>query len=391
MKRSSIIAILGAALLLTLAGILAVVIFTAQKGGFNFDKNSISAEVKESKTLKVDGAVSLTVKDDAGSVKIVGADVKTVKVEVIKRGHGSTESAAEVAAKDLKYKIEQTGNKITISYTTPNSTFFDAGSSGAIDFIITVPNDTAVNVDNNFGDISVVNTNGNASISNDFGDITADKITGALSISTNSGEVTATSIKAGSASIDLKSNFGSITLEDASAEFLNVETNSGSVSLTKININKAITVNDDFGDIELNQALAASYDLHTNNGSITVDGAKGKIKSYTDFGGITVINAKSATLDLKTNSGSIEFSGSLGAGPHSVKSDFGGIDITLPSDTKVSADLKTDFGSINSELPITIIATGNSNKDHLVGNINGGGDELVVKTNSGSINIKTGK
>ena len=96
------------------------------------------------------------------------------------------------------------------------------------------------------------------------------------------------------------------------------------------------------------------------------------------------------TLTVETNSGTVEFSGTLGTGPHLIKSDFGGIDINLPTDAKLTVDLKTDFGTINSELPITVILNGtdsNSDGDHIGGDINGGGEQLTVQANSGSVNI----
>ena len=74
----------------------------------------------------------------------------------------------------------------------------------------------------------------------------------------------------------------------------------------------------------------------------------------------------------------------------SVTQDFGGIDINLPTDAKLTVDLKTDFGTINSELPITVILNGNtpnSDSDHIGGDINGGGEQLTVQANSGSVNI----
>ncbi len=150
---------------------------------------------------------------------------------------------------------------------------------------------------------------------------------------------------------------------------------------------------DDFGEIELEQALATSYDLHTNSGSVTVDGAKGKLKAHTDFGGILVQNANSVTLDLQTKSGTVDFNGSLGKGPHTVKSDFGEVGLTLPADSKLNVDLKTDFGNIDSDLPITIVTNGSSSSDgdQIVGSINGGGEQLTVKTNSGGVNLITGQ
>ena len=88
-----------------------------------------------------------------------------------------------------------------------------------------------------------------------------------------------------------------------------------------------------------------------------------------------------------------EFSGSLGTGPHTVSSDFGEIDLTLPADSKLNVDLSTDFGNINSDLPITIVTNGNSGSDgdQIVGSINGGGEQLTVQTNSGGVNINTVK
>ena len=146
---------------------------------------------------------------------------------------------------------------------------------------------------------------------------------------------------------------------------------------------------DEFGNIDLNKAFAASYDLHTNSGEITIDGAKGKLTANTEFGGIRILNAETVTLDVRTNSGSIDFKGSLGAGPHKVVSEFGEINLTLPGDTKLNVNLSTEFGKIKSDLPISVTVTesNDSESDQIVGSINGGGDQLTVETNSGSVTI----
>ena len=197
------------------------------------------------------------------------------------------------------------------------------------------------------------------------------------------------------ATSDLTANtqFGDVAFENGSATSLSVENNGGAVSLFKLNIKNEIKVQDQFGNIKLNQALSSSYDLHTNSGAITIDGAEGDLKAYTDFGNIEIANAESVTLDVKTNSGSILFSGLLGAGPHHIKTDFGGIDLNLSGDAKLDVDLKTDFGSISSDIPITVTLNGDASSSggEIIGIINGGGDQLTVQTSSGSINIKAVK
>jgi DUF4097 and DUF4098 domain-containing protein YvlB len=436
MKRPIIIALLVAALMLVLAGIGAVIFFTAT-GGFPtnnpFDHRNISSQLEENKSLKVDAGKPLTLKvtDDSGGVTVTGADVDKVQVKVIKTAYDSTQARADAEVKTIKYTIEQNGSSITLKYELPQSMNF-SNKVNTVDFVVTVPHETTVTTDSNMGKVSVTGTKGNVDIQSDFGDISIENIEGALSVKTNSGGVGATSIEASNEDINLNSDFGVITLKNAngnniildsnsgritltevratgdittktdfgdirfengSANSLEVKTNSGAVSLTKVTIKKETKVQDDFGEIELQQALAASYDLHTNSGSITVDGAKGKLKAHTDFGGIKIENAQAVTLDLETKSGTVEFIGSLGTGPHTVQSDFGEIDLTLPADSKLNVNLSTSFGRIKSDLPITVTLSGTSDSqgDQIIGSVNGGGDEFTAKTNSGSVNINTSK
>jgi DUF4097 and DUF4098 domain-containing protein YvlB len=436
MKRPIIIALLVAALMLVLAGIAAVIFFAAN-GGFPtnspFDRRNISSQLEENKSLKVEKGKPLTLKvaDDSGGATITGADVDTVQVKVVKTAYDSTQARADAEVKTIKYTIEQTGNSITLKYELPKSMNF-SNKVNTVDFIVTVPRETTVTTDTNMGKVSIAGTQGNVDIHSDFGEISVENIEGALFVKTNSGEVNATSIKAGAEAISLNSDFGGITLKNAngkdiildsnsgeitltevratgdittktdfgdttfengSSNTLSVNTNSGTVSLKKVTVSKETKVQNDFGEIELQQTLASSYDLHTNSGSISVDSAKGKLKAHTDFGGIKIENAESVTLDLETKSGTVEFTGSLGVGPHTVHSDFGEIILTLPAASKLNVDLKTAFGNIDSALPITIVTNGNSNSDgdHIIGSVNGGGEQLTVLTNSGGVNINTSK
>jgi putative adhesin len=436
MKRPIIIALLVVALLFVLAGIGAVVFFTAN-GGFRtnnpFDRRNISSQLEESKTLKVDAGkpVSLTVADDAGGITVTGADVETVQVKVIKTAYDSTQARADEEVKTVKYKVEQTGNTITLKYELPKSMNF-SNNVNTVDFIVTVPNETTVDVNTSFGDVNVADIKGDADIVTTFGEVTVENVEGGLSISNSNGDMNASSIDSGNKDISLNSEFGGLTLKSANGKNVTLESNSGTitlrdvratngittqtdfgnitiengasdtlstkssngaVSLIKVKVNKDIRVENEFGEIELEQAFAASYDLHTNGGSITVDGAKGKLKAESEFGGIKIENAESVTLDVKTNNGTVEFSGSLAEGPHTVNSEFGEIDLTLPDDSKLNVDLSTEFGTIKSDLPILVMVnqTSNSNGDQIVGSINGGGEQLTVETNNGSVNIHAGK
>jgi DUF4097 and DUF4098 domain-containing protein YvlB len=439
MKRPVIMTLLIVALVLVCMGIGAVAFFTLNNGfaGNNpFDRRNIPSTVEESKTLKVDTGkpVTLKVANASGDVTVTGSDVDTVQVNVVKTAYDSSQSSADAEVKNIKYTIKQTGNAITLTYELPKSMNFN-NKVNTVDFEITVPSETAVEVDSSTGKVSVAGTKGNVDLKNSFGDVTVENIEGALSVSNNGGGIEATGIQAGSENIDLNSDFGNISLEKAnagkitinsnsgkvsfkdvnatgdfysksgfgdtkyengSAASVTIDSNSGKVELIKVKAAGLIKVQDDFGDIKLTQATAGSYDLHSNSGTVTVDGMSNSLKASTDFGNIEVTNAQSATLDLLTKSGSVEFSGSLGIGPHQVNTDFGNITLVLPADSKLSVDLSTDFGNIKSELPVTITVTETSNSDgnqgdQIAGTINGGGEQLTVKSKSGNVTLQASK
>jgi DUF4097 and DUF4098 domain-containing protein YvlB len=432
MKRPVVITLLVIALAFVCLGIGAVIFFSLTRGPLirnPFDVRNISSQLEENKTLRVDTEkpLILNVASAAGDVTVTGANVDTVQVKIVKTAYDSSQSRADQEVKGVKYTVEQTGNTITLKYELPKS-MNQNNNVNRVDFDITLPNEVAVDVDSGMGVVDVSDTKGRVDIKNDFGNVTLEDIEGALTVQTSSGEVEAISIIAGDENIDLRSDFGGVTLkkangkdvildsnsgpitlsevrakgdintntdfgntsfENGSSESLSVETNSGRVALVKVRVSKEIKVQDDFGDIELEQASASSYDLHTSSGSITASGAEGKLKANTDFGSIDIQSAQDVTLDLKTSSGSVEFSGSLGAGPHTVSSEFGEIVLTLPADSQLHVDLSTDFGNINSDLPITVTLNGTSNSDgdQIVGDINGGGDQFTAQTNSGSVTI----
>ncbi|HJR79211.1 MAG TPA: DUF4097 family beta strand repeat-containing protein [Anaerolineales bacterium] len=434
MKRPIIITLLVFALLCVLAGIGASLFFTFGpfRGGDPFrvrdvlrSRNLISATTEETKTLNTDGPITLNVQNDAGVVSIVGSEGDEMTVNVVKTGFGRTQAEAERDLENIEYEIQQTGDAITLTYKLATFGMDDAGDT--VDFIITVPFEAGIDVESGFGEVSVSNTNGEVSIANNFGEVTVQNIEGGLTVNTESGQVEASSINAGSENIELTSGFGTVSLEKASgqdirlesdsgalemddvrasgtvemttdfgdtrfttgsAHVLTIETKSGKVTLNTLNLRGALTAKSDFGEISLEQVNAVSYDLQTSSGSITVDGTVGNLKAHSGFGSVLVLNGDSVTLDLSTQSGSVDFEGSLGEGPHTIRSNFGEINLTIPADSALDVDLKTDFGSIKSDIPISVILTGEAEQNHQVGTMNDGGSQLTVETSSGSISIR---
>ena len=427
MKRPIVIVLLTLALVFVLAGIGAVLFFASRNisiSGIDSGGPRVSVSAEESETLEVGGPVSLKVVDDAGDVTIRGADVEEVSIDITKTGFGRNQAQAEELLENIEYKIEQNDNSITLTFDYPRA---NTNIIQQVDFVVTVPFETTVDIKSSFGEIKVSDIQGEVVLDNEFGNISVDRVDGALEVRTSSGQVNVTSVKAGSQNVDIYSGFGTITLKQVSGENITIEsksgkleleivratqemnlhtdfgnldfmtgsaevlearTNSGSIKLTSVTVAGELILRDDFGDVTLDQVKAASYDVESNSGTITVDGVKGPVRAHTGFGNINIRNAEDVTLDLDTNSGSIDFSGLLGEGPHTVHSDFGDIELNIPADSALNIDIETKFGRITSDIPITVTLTGEITQGRQSGTINGGGAGIKVDTNSGNISIR---
>jgi DUF4097 and DUF4098 domain-containing protein YvlB len=373
--------------------------------------DAVSAEADEEQRLIVEGPATLTVntgaQNAAGDITIIGGPGDEIVIEAHKTAWGATQADAEAELAAIKVNVTQNGNAVTVEVVGSRLVgFINQNRPDTVDFTITVPNETAVTASTSFGDVSLSGTAGDADLKTSFGEVSVKDVQGgAVEARTDFGEVSLEDVAA-DGDVEAHSSSGKITLEDVEAEgdvnlstdfggieyktgsagSLTADTSSGEVDLSDLSVAGAVTARSDFGGLTLTNVEAGSYDLDTSSGEIKVEGATGPVKAHTDFGDIDVTEAEEATLDLGTNSGAITFAGSLGDGPHTLKTDFGSIKLMLPEETALDFDLKTDFGKLKSDFPITI--QGEQEQTHWRGAINGGGESLTAETSSGDISIE---
>ncbi len=429
MKRPVLITLLIVALALVCVGIGTVVFFAFNRGLPTnlpfFTQVRISATATESKDYPSTGVTSLDVQNDAGQVHITGGKVSQITVEAEKTAWGINEAEADKALEKLKYTVKQQGDVLVIKYDVNESQIVNKPDT--INFVITVPTDMVVSVKDQFGEIELTGTVGDAKLESSFGDVSVENLKGALNVTTQSGRVTAKSIDAGTKEVSLESGFGTLSLEKITAGDLKVRsesgviklndvrasgdmelgtkfgdvsfekgtsgklaitTESGKVTLTSLKASGALTVTDRFGNIVIEKVDATSYDIETDSGTIEVDGVNAQLKAKSGFGNITIKNGSNAVIDLDTESGAVTYEGTLGEGSHKLHSNFGEIRLVIPPDSALNVDLKTEFGKIKSDLPIAITVNGEVENNHFVGKTNGGGSSLTATTQSGDITIE---
>lgn len=390
----------------------------------SLDMHGQTASSDETKTYTISTPGILVINSPYGFVTIKGTTTgNQVKIRIQKDAHGFSKENAEENLKKMVVDIKQDGNTINVNVPEPSGIVVNYPF---VDFTVEVPEDTAISVDNkmgelnvkniasdlllhsNFGDVDVSDvTNGSVTVTSKAGSIKVRQVTGdkhpvdltsdfgnidltdargsQVNVSSNNGEVSLTRVES-NGPISLKNEFGEITLRETWGESLDIVSKNGSVNLKETRINNFLSVQNDFGDIVLDNVFPKTLDLQNKNGSIVLDHASGIITASTEFGSIEINNCQDCGLNLTSKNGSIAYEGSLGEGPHELSSDFGSIDLKLPSDSTLTVDLRTEFGDIFNDFEI--IADGKDTKHHQIGKINGGGAILNIDVNNGSINLE---
>ncbi|MDX9991103.1 MAG: DUF4097 family beta strand repeat-containing protein [Anaerolineales bacterium] len=390
-----------------------------------FENQTVSAEATEEKTLQVEGPLSLTVTNGFGFVTVKAVAGSVLRITAEKTAWGGSQADAEAALADLKVIVEQKGEKIGVRIEQPAEVraFSIGPGSGSVNFTIEVPLETSVDLNATNGDLSLEGTSGEAKLKSSFGSVAVKNVTGlasmdtaggikaenldagteAISLHSQYGEIDARGLKGGDISIysgsgqmtlrdiqasqglALQSQFGAIKLTGGQSGPMTVDSNNGSITIEGLRVRGEVKVTSQFGDISLNNVKAEAYMIESQNGRILVDGAAGRVSVASQFGEIKLLKAVNVTAKLTAVNGGITFEGSLGDGPHVFESEYGSINLTLPEESALDFDLKTEFGSITSEFAMTV--KGKIEEKHWQGKINGGGPELTVHTNNGNITL----
>lgn len=294
------------------------------------------------RTLKVSGAVDLTVSSASGSIRVEPGAGGTVRIAARLKGSswsGGSDVEARIRQIEKNPPIEQQGNVIRIGLF-PDS---DIARNISISYEITVPADTKLAASTGSGSIGVGALAGPASVKSGSGSVTVGRVGGRVEASTGSGSIKVE----GAASLEASTGSGAIT---AAAVAGPTKASSGS------------------GSITITQSGKGDVTVSASSGAITLRGVDGAAR-------------------LNSSSGSITIDGRP-AGPWALHSSSGGITITVPPDAAFDLDARTNSGTIDSVHPVTMTVTGKIDKRHVEGKVRGGGPLVEASCSSGSIHIR---
>lgn len=255
----------------------------------------------------------------------------------------------------------------------------------------------AQQIESSFGSVNVTNSAGDTVIRNANGSVTVSHVKGSLDVSDRFGSVRvddvdrALALRNENGSVDVHDVGGNATISTsfASSTVSNVR---GALDLTSTNGNVVVSdagrssIRTSFGSVRAT-AIHGDAEVHNQNGNVTLTGVNGGARVRTTFGSV-FLKGVDGTVSVENANGAISVSDPPAGACHdlSLKTNFSSIRVALRPGTGYTVHARTSFGSIHSDLPITM--SGSLSNESITGMINGGGCKLDLETANGNISIE---
>ena len=163
--------------------------------------------------------------------------------------------------------------------------------------------------------------------------------------------------------IEARTGSGGVNVRDVAG---NIEARSGSGSIRAESVAGNFEGSAGSGSIDIEFASEGSVEVSTGSGSIRLGGLVGALSARAGSGSIIVDGQPTADWELSTGSGSVR--------------------LRLPEETAFSLDARTGSGGVTTEHPVTI--AGRIDRNHIRGEVRGGGPLITARTGSGSVRIE---
>jgi hypothetical protein len=143
-----------------------------------------------------------------------------------------------------------------------------------------------------------------------------------------------------------------------------------------------------YGNIEI-EDIDGNVDARSSFGSIDCKNVAGDIKLNTSYGNVKCKGITSKNLNVHTSFGSVKIvyldkaAGDINA---KLNTSYGSVELVTPDAFAGNIDLGASFGSIKTDLPVTIV--GKIRKDRVTGSVGKGKGSISAHSSFGSINIK---
>ena len=282
------------------------------------------------KTFTVQPGGTLKVETSGGGIVVESGTGDTVKVTAKEVIRADNDAEADALQKDFTLTIEQQGNDVTAKAkyaSSPLDFHFGSWPPVQVSFVVTVPTRYHTDLHTSGGSIKVGDLTGNVLARTSGGGIRIGQIDG---------------------TVDAHTSGGDIRLDFCTGD-TKLDTSGGGISA---------------------QRIVGKADLHTSGGSISVKLVENALQAHTSGGGVeaAIAGTLKGECSLSTSGGSIR--------------------VAVDKTAAFRLDAATSGGGVRAAGLTIRLENGGLGKSRLVGDVNGGGALLKLRTSGGGIDVK---
>ena len=294
------------------------------------------------KEVPVGKSPALFLSNISGNIIIESNSSSKITIDAIKVIKSNRLRKAEDVADRIRIEVQKDGEEVNVQTKYPRRGF-RSGISCWVDYRISVPSKTRLNIKTTSADVEVGNIQEKVRINTVSGDVEAESIDGVLDFSSVSGDFYLQEIK------------GDLILEGTSSD-MELEQIKGDVRIDCVS-----------GDLTL-QEIWGNIEASTSSGDIDVEQSEGE-------------------LDLNTISGDVEVKTEISTeGKYIIETTSGEVFLYLPEDSNARLECESQSGSISTRIPVKVLST---SKRYLEGELGTGGkSRIFLSTVSGDINVR---
>ncbi len=253
--------------------------------------------------LSVTAPAQFTLNTVSGSVVVTGGDGETIRVHATKSGSGDAKDNTSI-------EIEQSGNAVAVhTRNDRNGLFGRAGKLASVDYVVTVPRRTSVEVKSVSADVQVRGTEGDLRTQTVSGDVSISDVQGESQLTTVSGDVTADGL---SGTLTLHTTSGDARITTSSLRDFNLHSVSGDFFLdTPLTAGEHYYAHTVSGDLELGipEGTGVTVQMKTVSGEVHTGFARADVIKAGRRHWQGRINGGGANLEMQSVSGDLSIRG----------------------------------------------------------------------------------
>ncbi|PWB23662.1 hypothetical protein [Flavobacterium sp. HTF] len=332
--------------------------------GFSNDETAISKQKNIKKTYIVNSNAGINIENKYGNISVSTWDEDKIDLDITIKVTGGNENWVNERLNSIDIDITALKSMVTAITSIGNSSLKSRGSSNSfeINYVIKIPKNGTVKLDNKYGNINIVSVESATDISCKYGKVALGKLNG----TNNRIEIA--------------------YCQNSSIDYIKSGNIIARYSGLKIIESGNLNLDTSYSDLVMSEGENIKYDCNYGNFKLQ------KINSFSGSGNyLTIAIAEiSNSINVNTNYSKINVS-TITDRANNVNINCGYTDVSLGYDTNYAFDfdINTRYGNIKNDNSLDVSVTENrSNTKRISGfNKKKGQNKLIVNSNYGSVTL----